>query len=201
MLDWAAARHRLLALRLAGRHADVDFGDMLDYLASDARTRAILLYIESVEAPRKFMSAARAAARNKPVIVVKAGPLAARAAGRGLAHRRAGRLRHRVRRRHPPRRHAARGHAAGPVHAAETLARYRGSNAGATRRAADTADQRRRRRRAGGRRAGAGRRARWPTERRRCWRALDAFLPPPGRTATRWTSSATRRPSATCTTR
>jgi acetyltransferase len=51
----------------------VDFGDMLDYLASDARTRAILLYIESVESPRKFMSAARAAARNKPVIVIKAG--------------------------------------------------------------------------------------------------------------------------------
>ena len=46
---------------------------MLDYLATDVHTRAILLYIESIEAPRKFMSAARAAARNKPVIVVKAG--------------------------------------------------------------------------------------------------------------------------------
>ncbi|MEP7281362.1 MAG: GNAT family N-acetyltransferase, partial [Rubrivivax sp.] len=45
----------------------------LDWLAMDARTRAILLYIESIEAPRKFMSAARAAARNKPVILVKAG--------------------------------------------------------------------------------------------------------------------------------
>ncbi len=49
------------------------FGDLLDHLASDARTRSILLYIESIEAPRKFMSAARSAARNKPVIVVKAG--------------------------------------------------------------------------------------------------------------------------------
>ena len=55
------------------RKPDVDFGDMLDFLASDARTRAILLYIESIEQARKFMSAARAAARNKPVIVVKAG--------------------------------------------------------------------------------------------------------------------------------
>jgi acetyltransferase len=56
-----------------GDAADVDFGDMLDYLASDAATRAILLYIEAVRDARKFMSAARAASRNKPVIVVKAG--------------------------------------------------------------------------------------------------------------------------------
>ena len=74
MLDWAKTRgigfSRLVSL---GERADVDLGDMLDYLASDAHTRAILLYVESIEAPRKFMSAARAAARNKPVIVVKAG--------------------------------------------------------------------------------------------------------------------------------
>jgi acetyltransferase len=74
MLDWARARaigfSHFVSL---GEHADVDFGDMLDYLASDPKTRAILLYIEAIEAPRKFMSAARAAARNKPVIVVKAG--------------------------------------------------------------------------------------------------------------------------------
>jgi acetyltransferase len=74
MLDWARGRgvgfSHFVSL---GEHADVDFGDMLDWLASDARTRAILLYIESIEAPRKFMSAARAAARNKPVLVVKAG--------------------------------------------------------------------------------------------------------------------------------
>lgn len=74
MLDWARSRgigfSHFISL---GEHADVDFGDLLDYLASDAKTRAILLYIESIEAPRKFMSAARAAARNKPVIVVKAG--------------------------------------------------------------------------------------------------------------------------------
>jgi acetyltransferase len=83
MLDWAAERgigfSHFVSL---GDSADVDFGDMLDYLATDARTEAILLYIESVRQARKFMSAARAAARNKPVILVKAGraPEGARAA-------------------------------------------------------------------------------------------------------------------------
>jgi acetyltransferase len=74
MLDWAQGRgigfSHFVSL---GEHADIDFGDMLDWLASDVRTRAILLYVESIQAPRKFMSAARAAARNKPVLVVKAG--------------------------------------------------------------------------------------------------------------------------------
>ena len=74
VLDWAKARgigfSHMVSL---GEHIDVDFGDLLDHLATDAATRAILLYVESVSAPRKFMSAARSAARNKPVIVVKAG--------------------------------------------------------------------------------------------------------------------------------
>ncbi len=74
MLDWAAARgvgfSKLIAL---GDMLDVDLGDMLDYLANDSSTRAILMYAESVTHARKFMSAARAAARTKPVIVVKAG--------------------------------------------------------------------------------------------------------------------------------
>jgi acetyltransferase len=74
MLDWAQGRGIGFSHCVSiGEHADVDFGDLLDWLASDARTRAILLYIESITAPRKFMSAARAAARNKPVLVVKAG--------------------------------------------------------------------------------------------------------------------------------
>ncbi|RQP24927.1 bifunctional acetate--CoA ligase family protein/GNAT family N-acetyltransferase [Piscinibacter terrae] len=81
VLDWARSRRIGFSHMVSlGEHADVDFGDLLDHLASDARTRSILLYIESVESPRKFMSAARAAARNKPVIVVKAGR-----AGRGVA--------------------------------------------------------------------------------------------------------------------
>ncbi|MDP3310759.1 MAG: bifunctional acetate--CoA ligase family protein/GNAT family N-acetyltransferase, partial [Polaromonas sp.] len=83
MLDWANSRgigfSHFISL---GDSADVDFGDVIDYLASDPGTRAILMYMESVKSARKFMSAARAAARNKPVIVVKAGraPDGARAA-------------------------------------------------------------------------------------------------------------------------
>jgi acetyltransferase len=74
MLDWANSRQIGFSHFVSlGEHADVDFGDMLDFLASDPHTRAILMYVESIESPRKFMSAARAAARNKPVIVVKAG--------------------------------------------------------------------------------------------------------------------------------
>ena len=74
MLDWAKPRgigfSHVVSL---GDMADVDFGDMLDYLAIDHATHAILLYIEAVKETRKFMSAARAAARIKPVIVIKGG--------------------------------------------------------------------------------------------------------------------------------
>ncbi|MFW6093533.1 MAG: GNAT family N-acetyltransferase [Pseudomonadota bacterium] len=83
VIDWATARRvgfsHLVAL---GAMADVDFGDMLDYLADDRNTTAILLYMEGVTHSRKFMSAARAASRTKPVIVVKAGrhPASGRAA-------------------------------------------------------------------------------------------------------------------------
>ena len=76
VLDWATGKNvgfsHLVSL---GDIIDVDFGDMLDYLAMDGRTRAILLYMEQVCKARKFMSAARAAARLKPVIVVKGGRL------------------------------------------------------------------------------------------------------------------------------
>lgn len=83
VLDWAKSREigfsKFISL---GEGADIDFGDILDFLASDPDTHAILLYIEDIHAARKFMSAARAAARSKPVIVMKAGraPEAARAA-------------------------------------------------------------------------------------------------------------------------
>ena len=83
VLDWATSRgigfSHLVAL---GDMSDVDFGDMLDYLANDPGTSAILLYIEAITDARKFMSAGRAAARMKPVVVVKAGrhPEGARAA-------------------------------------------------------------------------------------------------------------------------
>ena len=83
VLDWAKSRGIGFSHFISmGEAADVDFGDVLDYLASDGATSAILLYVESITAARKFMSAARAAARNKPVLVVKAGraPEGARAA-------------------------------------------------------------------------------------------------------------------------
>jgi len=54
-----------------GAALDVDYADVLDYLTNDYRTRAILLYLESIRDARKFMSAARRAARIKPVIVLK----------------------------------------------------------------------------------------------------------------------------------
>ena len=74
MLDWARTmRVGFSCFASLGNCADVDFGDLLDYLCHDPHTRAILLYVESITAARKFMSAARGAARNKPVIVVKAG--------------------------------------------------------------------------------------------------------------------------------
>ena len=83
LIDWAADRgigfSQILSL---GEMADVDVGDGIDLLAQDPRTRAILLYLEAVPEARKFLSAARAAARVKPVIAIKAGrsPAAAAAA-------------------------------------------------------------------------------------------------------------------------
>jgi acetyltransferase len=74
IVDWAHGRNigfsHVISL---GDMADVDFGDLLDYLAADPKCRAILLYMESVTHAPKFMSAARRAARSKPVIVVKTG--------------------------------------------------------------------------------------------------------------------------------
>ncbi|WP_321914365.1 GNAT family N-acetyltransferase [Paraburkholderia sp. J11-2] len=74
VLRWAAPRglgfSHVIAL---GDEADVDVGDVLDYLASDPGTRAILLEVDTIRAARKFMSAARAAARNKPVLALRSG--------------------------------------------------------------------------------------------------------------------------------
>jgi len=56
-----------------GGMADVDFGDMLDWLAADGRTRAVLLHVETVSHARKFLSAARAVARTRPVVVIRPG--------------------------------------------------------------------------------------------------------------------------------
>ncbi|MDX1649182.1 MAG: acetate--CoA ligase family protein, partial [Myxococcota bacterium] len=73
-LDWARSRgigfSKVISL---GNSLDVDVGDCLDHLATDADTHAILLYLESVRDAREFLSAGRAASRAKPVVVVKAG--------------------------------------------------------------------------------------------------------------------------------
>ncbi|CAN5334667.1 bifunctional acetate--CoA ligase family protein/GNAT family N-acetyltransferase [soil metagenome] len=74
VLDWASTRgfgfSHVISL---GDMADIDFGDLLDYLALDTATKSILLYVESITHARKFMSAARIAARAKPVVVIKSG--------------------------------------------------------------------------------------------------------------------------------
>lgn len=74
LVGWAAGRSiGFSGIASIGDAVDIDFGDLLDYFALDRKTRAILMYIESISDVRKFMSAARAAARVKPVIVIKAG--------------------------------------------------------------------------------------------------------------------------------
>jgi acetyltransferase len=80
IIDWAAARSIGFSHMVSmGDMADVDVGDMLDFLAADSNSRAILMYLETIPAPRKFISAARSAARVKPVVVIKAGRNAAAA--------------------------------------------------------------------------------------------------------------------------
>ena len=74
VLDWARARGIGFSHFISmGDALDTDFGDVLDYLGSDPGTRAILLYVESIHERRAFMSAGRAASRNKPILVIKAG--------------------------------------------------------------------------------------------------------------------------------
>lgn len=71
-LAWAAAHHvGFSGIVSLGQKTDVSIGDMLDWFAGDFRTRAILLHLETITNPRSFLSAARAAARTKPVIVLR----------------------------------------------------------------------------------------------------------------------------------
>ncbi len=78
LVEWASVRGiGFSAVVSIGDSVDVDFADLLDHFAMDRDTRAILLYIESIKDARKFMSAARAAARAKPLLVVKSGRHAA----------------------------------------------------------------------------------------------------------------------------
>ena len=60
-----------------GSMLDADFGDLLDHLGNDAHVDSIVIYMEGLTHPRKFMSAARAVSRIKPIIVLKSGRSAA----------------------------------------------------------------------------------------------------------------------------
>jgi acetyltransferase len=74
LIEWSARRAiGFSAVASIGDALDVDFADLLDHFALDPQTRAILLYVEAITNSSKFLSAARAAARIKPVIVMKAG--------------------------------------------------------------------------------------------------------------------------------
>ena len=78
ILDWA--QHNDVGFSSVvsmGSSTDVDFGEILDYLVSDPKTHSILMYIEGIRNSRSFMSALRAAARIKPVVLVKVGRHAA----------------------------------------------------------------------------------------------------------------------------
>lgn len=74
ILDWAERRKIGFSHFVAvGDAADVDYGELIDYLGRDGRTSAILLYVESIRQGRLFMSAARAASVKKPILVIKTG--------------------------------------------------------------------------------------------------------------------------------
>jgi len=78
ILDWAQANDvGFSSVVSMGSSTDVDFGEILDYLVSDPNTHSILMYIEGIRNARSFMSALRAAARLKPVVLVKVGRHAA----------------------------------------------------------------------------------------------------------------------------
>ena len=70
ILDWAQQREMGFSYFIAlGDSLDIDVDELLDYLARDSKTSAILLYLEHLSDARRFVSAARSAARNKPILV------------------------------------------------------------------------------------------------------------------------------------
>ncbi len=74
VLDWAKSNQVGFSSVISlGMTADVDFGEILDYLIYDSRTHYILMYVEGIRNARRFMSALRSAARIKPIILLKAG--------------------------------------------------------------------------------------------------------------------------------
>ena len=74
LVDWAGPRGvGFSAVISTGDSVDVDIADLIDLFATDDRTHAILLHLEGISGARRFLSAARAASRRKPVIALKAG--------------------------------------------------------------------------------------------------------------------------------
>jgi len=74
MLDWAARNAVGFSTVVSlGRNTSVDIAQVLDFLAGDSTTHSIVVYLEGIQDARRFMSALRAAAISKPVIVLKAG--------------------------------------------------------------------------------------------------------------------------------
>ncbi len=74
VLDYVAGRNIGFSHFVSlGNSCDVDFDDMIEYLAADPATQAILLYIESISQVREFMAASRKASQQKPIIVIKSG--------------------------------------------------------------------------------------------------------------------------------
>jgi acetyltransferase len=74
ILDWSLREHvGFSAFASLGAMIDVGWGDLIDYLGDDPRTRAIVIYMESIGDARAFLSAAREVALSKPIIVIKAG--------------------------------------------------------------------------------------------------------------------------------
>ena len=73
-LDWAYEENIGFSYFVSiGNTMDIGFGDLIDYFGQDPNTKSIVLYVESVRKAREFMTAARAFARKKPIIVYKAG--------------------------------------------------------------------------------------------------------------------------------
>lgn len=74
ILDWANVQDIGFSTVVSmGGAADIDFGEVLDYLATDTKTTGILMYVEGIRDARRFLSGLKAAARLKPVILIKSG--------------------------------------------------------------------------------------------------------------------------------
>ncbi len=74
VLDWAIQEKIGFSYFVSvGNMLDVDFSDLIDYFGEDRQTESIILYVESISRAREFITAARAFARTKPILVYKAG--------------------------------------------------------------------------------------------------------------------------------